>query len=72
MDNHRKLTKQEAGSLGALATKRKYGNEYYAHMKDIGKKGYAAVRDTYARVPYGTSQWALVHRVTGEIKAIWS
>jgi hypothetical protein len=62
-----KHTKQSAGAKGGLATVAKYGSQ---HMQAIGRQGAAATWTRYTLKPVNQSQYAMVDRVTGIIKAI--
>jgi len=61
------MTKSEAGKLGGLATKEKYGVEY---LKEIGSRGGRAMHDKYRMVPVNQNDFAYVDRVTGEVVAL--
>jgi hypothetical protein len=63
------LTKQEAGRIGGLATLARHGR---AHFAIIGKRGAAITWQRYTLRPVGSSDFALVARDTGEIKAYLS
>jgi hypothetical protein len=63
-----KLTKKQAGQLGGLATVRKHGTDY---MREIGRRGAVTLWKRYGLLPYQVSGWALVHKDTGEVKAVW-
>lgn len=62
------MNKREAGQRGGQRTVQKHGKDY---MRTIGKRGADATWRKYNLVPTGTSQWAMVDRITGEVKAIW-
>lgn len=57
------MTKKQAGRKGGKATFEKYGREY---MSDIGSRGGYALHQKYSLQPYGTSDFVLVDRITGE------
>jgi general stress protein YciG len=63
MDEEKRL----AGRKGGLATYEKYGKE---HMAEIGKRGAKVTWSRYTLLPYRQSQWAMVNRETGHVKAI--
>lgn len=58
-------TKRTAGALGGRATVAKHGS---AHMQKIGKRGAAVTWQRYHLAPIGQSGWAMVNRVTNEVK----
>ncbi len=60
------MTKAEAGSLGGLATVRKYGVLY---MSTIGRRGARTLHERWSLVPYGMDDFMLVNRQTGDINA---
>lgn len=60
-------TKQQAGSKGGRATVARHGRE---HMQKIGRKGAAVTWQRYRLTPYKQSQFAMVDKETGAIKAI--
>ncbi len=62
-------TKKTAGQLGGLATLARYGREY---MREIGRRGARTTWQRYRLLPLGTSDFALVNRATGEVKAYLS
>jgi hypothetical protein len=62
-----KKSKAQAGALGGKATYDKYGRD---HMADIGRAGAEVTHTRYHLAPAGTSGWAMVDRVTGQVKAI--
>ena len=64
-----KHSKKSADSLGGHATVRKYGSQ---HMARIGRKGAAVTWKRYRLAPVGTSDLAMVHKRTGEIRAFLS
>lgn len=64
-----KHTKRSAGSLGGLATLRKHGRQY---MRDIGKRGASVTWERYELRPAGISDFAMIDRQTGEVKAYLS
>jgi hypothetical protein len=64
-----KYTKQTAGQRGGLATLARHGRE---HFKRIGARGAAVTWQRYRLDPVGTSDFALVNKTTGEIKAYLS
>lgn len=59
--------KQKQGRAGGLALVAKYGRE---HMQRIGKRGAAVTWKRYSLSPVGMSNYALVSRETGEVKAV--
>lgn len=61
------MTKQQAGQLGGLSTFKKYGK---SHMRNIGAQGAKVTWSRYSLKPVGTSNYAMVNRETGEIKAV--
>lgn len=58
--------KAKAGRLGGIATRNKYGSQ---HFRKIGKAGGISMHATYKMVPVSQSDFALVHRKSGEVKA---
>lgn len=60
------MTKAQAGRLGQAALRRKLGADYADHMRNIGKRGAKAFWSKYRLIPIGTSQFAIVCRVTGK------
>lgn len=60
------MTKSEAGRLGGLATLKKYGRK---HFVEAGRLGAQRTWSKYQLVPYRTSNFAMVDRETGEVKA---
>ena len=60
------MTKAEAGRLGGKSTLRRYGK---AHMREIGKQGAKVTWSTYKLVPFGTANFAMTNRLTGEVVA---
>lgn len=69
MSNSKKMTKAEAGRLGGLATKEKYGSDYF---KRLGEKGAQAFHSKYKLMPAMMNDFAIVDRQTGEIVAFTS
>ena len=61
------MTKQEAGSMGGLATVRKYGRDY---MVNIGKRGAKTLWQRYSLLPYQLNKYALIDRSSGEVRAV--
>lgn len=61
-----KKTKLEAGRLGGLATKKKYGVRYF---RRLGKWGAHVMHATYRLEPFGQSDFVLVDRRTNQPKA---
>jgi general stress protein YciG len=59
------MTKQEAGSKGGRATVERHGPQ---HMSKIGKRGAASTWGKYHLAPVGQSGWAMVDRVTNQVK----
>jgi len=59
-----KLTKQQAGQRGGLATLARHGRE---HMAAIGKRGARTFWKRYHLSPIGASDFAIVKRDTGEV-----
>lgn len=59
----------EAGRKGGRATLKKHGRDHY---RRIGRKGAESTWQRYSLRPYKTSQFAMVDRESGEIKAIRS
>ena len=55
------------GSKGGKATVEKYGREY---MKELAKRGAAALWKKYRKVPIRQAEYALVNRETNEIVRI--
>lgn len=55
-----------AGRRGGCVTVARYGVE---HMQKIGAKGAKVFHSRYRLTPVGTSQFAVVHRETGEVKS---
>ncbi|HEY3311204.1 MAG TPA: hypothetical protein VGK00_06140 [Anaerolineales bacterium] len=64
-----KHTKQSAGQKGGRKTLENHGAE---HFRQIGRKGAAVTWQRYRLDPVGTSDFALVDRQTGEVKAFLS
>jgi len=62
-----KMTPQEAGRLGGLATARRHGSEY---MSEIGRKGADTLHSRYNMVPVLFNDFAYVKKDTGEIVAL--
>ena len=62
-----KTTKQQAGQRGGLSTLALYG---IAHYQKIGKRGASVTWSRYSLAPINQSQYAMVDRQTGIIKAI--
>jgi hypothetical protein len=58
--------KAQAGRLGGIATREKYGSE---HFRKIGKIGAISMHKTYRMVPISQNDFALVHRKTNKVKA---
>lgn len=54
---------QKAGSKGGWQTYQKHGSD---HMKKIGSNGGKATMKKYRRVPYGTNDFILINRETGQ------
>lgn len=63
-----KHTKQTAGSKGGRVTVQRHGRE---HMQQIGRKGAATTWSRYTLKPVNQSQYAMVEKTTGIIKAIF-
>jgi len=61
------MTKAEAGRLGGTSTFKKHGK---THMQNIGKKGATKTWTLYTLKPIGQSHYAMVNRLTNEIKTI--
>ena len=61
--------KAAAGSLGGKQTVKKYGKRY---MRRLAKWGAHRMHSIYQLTPAGTSDFALVHRETGEVKGFLS
>lgn len=59
------MTKTERARMGGIALREKYGNK---HFKRIGARGGRATWKKYRLIPYGTYQFALVNRSTGEVR----
>lgn len=59
--------KQQAGQRGGLATLAKHGRD---HMQRIGRRGASVTWSRYSLAPVNQSQYAMVDRQTGIIKAI--
>lgn len=57
--------KQQAGKRGGLATLARHGK---SHFQKIGKRGAAVFWKLYRFEPAGMSDFAIVHRETGEVK----
>lgn len=55
------------GSHGGLVTAKKYGRN---HMAAIGRNGARVLYERYQLAPYELNKFALVDRITGEIKAV--
>lgn len=60
------MNKKDAGKLGGQATAAKYGRE---HMRAIGRRGAAVTRERYTLKPAGVSDFAMIDRKTGQVKA---
>lgn len=60
------MSKSESGRKGGQQTLRRHGKQ---HFKKIGAQGAKVTWTRYGLKPVGTSQFAMVHRETGEIKA---
>lgn len=58
--------KVEAGRKGGSATLKKYGADFFSK---IGKMGAQVTHSRYRLTPTGLNNFAMVHRVTGEVKA---
>jgi len=63
------MNKREAGSKGGKMTVKRYGKRY---MKKLGRWGAHRMHATYRLEPTGLNDFALVHRETGEVKALLS
>ena len=63
-----KHTKRTAGSKGGMTTYQRHGRE---HFRKIGKAGAKTTWTRYSLKPVNESQYAMVHRETNKIKAIW-
>jgi len=63
------MTKAQAGSLGGKKTVKRYGKRY---MRKLAKWGAHRMHATYQLEPVDLNDFALVHRVTGVIKAYLS
>ncbi len=61
-----RLKKREAGRKGGKTTFAKYGRD---HMQCIGRVGADVMHTRYKLEPIEQSDFALVHRETGVIKA---
>lgn len=66
-DMKAKQTKRQAGQKGGLATFARHGAD---HMRTIGKRGAAGTWARYYLAPYKQSQYAMVDKQTGTVKAI--
>lgn len=62
------MSKQQAGSKGGRVTFTRHGRE---HMQQIGKRGAETTWTRYTLKPVNESQYAMVHRETRKIIAIW-
>jgi len=62
-------TKKQAGQLGGRATVARHGRE---HMRKIGQRGAAITWSRYELRPVGMSDFAMVRKDTGEVKAFLS
>lgn len=58
-----------AGRKGGLRTAKKYGKRY---MRKLGKWGAHCMHSLYAMVPVDLNDFALVHKETGQVKALLS
>lgn len=58
--------KATAGRRGGETTLKKYGVD---HFRQIGKKGAMVFHSRYKLEPVNMSNFAIVNRVTGEVKA---
>jgi hypothetical protein len=63
-----KHTKQSAGQIGGRTTVQRYGSQ---HMSNIGRRGASVTWQRYTLKPVNESQYAMVERSTGIIKAIF-
>lgn len=63
-----KHTKQSAGSIGGRSTVARHGRK---HMATIGRRGASVTWARYTLKPVNESQYAMVHRETNKIVAIW-
>lgn len=59
--------KQKAGQRGGLATLARHGQ---THFQTIGRRGAFVTWSRYSLAPVNQSQYAMVDRQTGKIKAI--
>lgn len=59
--------KAAAGQLGGKCTLARHGHE---HFSQIGRRGAAVTWQRYRLAPVGMSDFAMVDRKTGEVKAI--
>ncbi len=62
------MTKRQAGSKGGRTTFQRHGR---AWMREIGRRGNAAMRRLYQLVTVSQSGYALVCKSDGRIVAIW-
>ncbi|HEY3310640.1 MAG TPA: hypothetical protein VGK00_03270 [Anaerolineales bacterium] len=65
----KKHTKQSAGALGGKTTLARFGPSHFAQ---IGRRGAAMTWQRYRLTPVGSSDFAMVDRKTGEVKALIS
>lgn len=54
-----------AGSKGGRSTVKRHGRQ---HMSRIGKRGAQSMHTTYRLEPVFLNDFAIVHRITGEVK----
>ena len=57
------MDKKQAGRIGGKQTATKYGSEY---MQTLARKGAQAMHAKYKLVKFGTSDFAIVNRETGQ------
>lgn len=69
MNENQKYTKKSAGQLGGLATFARYG---HAHFAQIGRRGAVVTWQRYALQPVGASDFAMVDRQSGVVRALLS
>jgi len=65
----KKLLKVNAGRKGGQKTVKRYGKRY---MRRLGKWGAHRMHATYRLQPVDRNDFAIVNRVTGEVKAYLS
>ena len=62
------MTRKQAGQIGGRATVAKHGR---THMQEIGRRGAVVTWTRYQLKPINQGNYAMVHRETNKIIAIW-